>query len=238
MEPRTLQLIQRGLVAAVTVVLALVVVTAFIKILEPSDPAVASPGSTTSTTTTTEPEATTTSTTSGSVTTTTSGVVTPAICSEPEPPGADSTVVRVFYPCGGNDSANDQVFVYRAIPETDLVLTATLREMVKGLDEDEAGLGFRSPFPEGAVGSFLGATIQDGTAFPEFTIDVFPEGVDTPEGAQIFLSTLNANVFKFGTIDAVQYRLGGSCDAFWQQLGSNCETITRAQWRASLTTGG
>ena len=172
------------------------------------------------------------------MTTTTDGVVTPAICLEEEPPAENVTVLRVFYPCGGNDTANDQVFVYRAIPRTDLVLTATLREAVKGLDPEEAELGFRSPFPPGAEGSFLGATIEGGTAFPEFTIDVFPDGVDTPEGAQIFLSTLNANVFKFGTINAVQYRLGGSCDAFWQQLGSNCETITRDQWEASLTSGG
>ena len=237
MEPRTLQLIQRGLVAAVTVVLALVIVTAFMKILEPADPAVAAPRTSTTTTSTTEPE-TTTSTTSGSVTTTSNGAVTPAACAEPEPPGENVTVVRVFYPCGTNDTANDEVFVYRAIPETDLVLTATLREMVKGLDDDEASLGFRSPFPNGADGSFLGATINQGTAYAEFTIEVFPQGADTPEGAQIFLSTLNANVFKFGTIDAVQYRLGGSCDAFWQQLGSSCETITRAQWQSSLTAGG
>jgi hypothetical protein len=238
MDQRTLQLIQRGLVAAVTVVLALIVVTAFVRILEPTEPATAAPRTTTSTTTTTVPETTTTSTTAAGATTTTSGAVTPAICLEDQPPAADATVVRVFYPCGGNDTANDQVYVYRVIPKTDLVLTATLRELVKGLDQEEADLGFRSPFPPGAEGSFLGATIDSGTAFPEFTIDVFPDGVDTPEGAQIFLSTLNANVFKFGTINAVQYRLGGSCDAFWQQLGSNCETITREQWQASLTTGG
>ena len=238
MDPRTLQLIQRGLVAAVTVVLALVIVIAFIRVLEPSDPAAAS-RTTTTATSTTVPDTTTTSTTSGSVTTTTTdGVVTPAICLEEEPPAENVTVLRVFYPCGGNDTANDQVFVYRAVPRTDLVLTATLREVVKGLDSEEAELGFRSPFPPDAEGSFLGATIEAGTAFPEFTIDVFPEGVDTPEGSQIFLSTLNANVFKFATINAVQYRLGGSCDAFWQQLGSSCETITRDQWQASLTSGG
>ena len=239
MEPRTLQLIQRGLVAAVTVVLALIVVTAFIKILEPSDAAVAVPRSTTSTTTTTQPDTTTTLPPSDTATTTTSdGAVVPAICLEPEPDGDDVTVLRVFYPCGPNDLASGQVFVYRAIPETDLVLTATLREMVKGVDADEAALGFRSPFPEGAEGSSLGTSISDGTAYLEFSAAVFPEGVDTPEGAQMFLSTLNANVFKFGTIKAVEYRLGGSCDAFWQQLGSNCQTITRAQWQSSLTAGG
>jgi hypothetical protein len=135
MDQRTLHLIQRGLVAAVTVVLALIVVTAFVRILEPSDAATATPRTTTSTTTTVVPETTTTSTTSGAVTTTTNGVVTPAICDEPEPPGDDVTVLRVFYPCGANGVATGQTFVYRAIPETDLVLTATLRELVTGLDD-------------------------------------------------------------------------------------------------------
>lgn len=237
MDPRTLQLIQRGLVAAVTVVLALVIVTAFVKILEPADETASSPRTTTSTTSTTEPETTTTSTTAGTVTTTTNGVVTPAVCIEPEPPDDDTTVLRVFYPCGANDIATGQTFVYRAIPPTDLVLTATLREMVKGLDAEEAALGFRSPFPDGAAGSSLGTSISDGTAYLEFSADVFPDGVDTPEGAQIFLSTLNANVFKFDTIKAVEYRLGGSCDAFWQQLGSNCQTITRAQWQTQAAGG-
>jgi hypothetical protein len=239
MEPRTLQLIQRGLVAAVTVVLALVVVTAFIEILEPSDAAVAVPSTTTSATLTPEPETATTLPSSDTVTTTTTdGAAIPAVCLESEPADENVTALRVFYPCGPSDLATGQVWVYRAIPKTDLVLTATLREMVKGVDTDEVALGFRSPFPEGAEGSSLGTSISDGTAYLEFSAAVFPEGVDTPEGAQIFLSTLNANVFKFDTIQAVEYRLGGSCDAFWQQLGSNCQTITRAQWQSSLTAGG
>lgn len=239
MDQRTLQLIQRGLVAAVTVVLALVIVIAFVRVLEPTDAATAAPTSTTSTTSATTPETTTTTTTTPvDATTTTSGLVTPAVCAETQPPGDDVTVLRVFYPCGANDIATGQAYVYRAIPKTDLVLTATLRELVNGLDEGERELGFRSPFPDEAQGAFLGASIEEGTAFLEFTTAVFPDGVDTPEGAAIFLSTLNANVFKFDTIKAVQYRLSGSCDAFWQQLGSNCETITRAQWRDSLPTEG
>ena len=140
----------------------------------------------------------------------------------------------MHYPCGSNQLATSAVYVYRGVPTTDLVLTTTMREMVKGVDEAEAALGYRSPFPEGAESSFLGVTIdrEQSKAFLEFTLDVFPDGVDTPEGAEIFLSTLNANVFQFDTVNQVEYRLSGSCDAFWQQLGSSCEVITRAEWQS------
>lgn len=225
-----LQLIQRGLVAAVTVVLALVIITTFMKVIESSDEPVAIRQTTT--TVTTVPGDTTTTSRGDTVTSTTDGVVTPAICSEPAPPSANATVLRVYFACGSNDLATDETFVYRAVAPTDLVLTTTLREMVNGLEPEEAALGYKSPFPETAQGSFLGVSISQGKAFLEFNTAVFPDGVDTAEGSQIFLSTLNANVFQFDTINEVEYRLGGSCDAFWQQLGSSCQPVTRAQWQA------
>ena len=241
MDPRTLQLIQRGLVAAVTVVLALVVITAFVRVLRSSDDTAAGVTTTSTTTTsTTTPEETTTTVAPSAVTSTTGpSAVIPAVCTDEEPSQDDVTVLRVFYPCGPNPLATGQAFIYRAVPPTDLVLTTTMRELVKGVDDEEVALGYRSPFPDDADGSFLGATIdrEEGRAFLEFTNDVFPDGVDTPEGAQIFLSTLNANVFKFDNIRSVEYRLSGSCDAFWQQLGGSCEIITRADWQAQAATG-
>ena len=239
MDPRTLQLIQRGLVAAVTVVLALVVVIAFARVLQSSEPSAAT--TTTPPTTTTQPEETTTTSAAPSEpTSTTSGAVIPAVCADEEPTENNVTVLRLFFPCGTNPLASGQVWVYRAVAPTDLVLTTTMKEMVNGLDEEEIALGYRSPFPDTAPGSFLGATIDrdQAKAFLEFTADVFPDGVDTPEGAQVFLSTLNANTFQFSTINQVEYRLGGSCDAFWQQLGGSCDVITRSEWQASLTAPG
>lgn len=236
MDPRTLQLIQRGLIAAVTVVLALVVITAFTRVLETADPAVASP-TTVSDPATETPDSTTTSTTVIGAATTTVDVGTPAVCTDAEPSGSGVTLLRVYFPCGNNDLATGGTYVFRAVPPTDLVLTTTLREMVKGLEADEAALGFKSPFPDTAPGSFLGVSISEGTAFLEFNASVFPDGADTAEGAQILLSTLNANVFQFDTIREVEYRLGGSCDAFWQQVGGSCQRITRAQWQAQLPGG-
>ena len=235
MDQRMLQMIQRGLIAAVSIVLALIVITAFTDLLRPAD-ATSSPR----TTTTVQPTETTfgddepTSTQVEQTTTTAAGALTPAICVEEEPPDDGSTVLRVFYPCGQTDLAT--AYVYREVAPTDLVLTATLEQMVRGPEAEEADLGFRTPLPEAAADSFLGLTISAGTAYVEFgNTDVFPPGVDTTEGAQVFLSTLNANVFQFGTIDAVVYRIAGSCDAFWINLGEEeCIEISRSDWQSQL----
>ncbi len=238
MDRRTLQMIQRGLIAAVSLVLALVVITAFRDLLETPETTLTPSTSTTldlaiedETTTTTAPTATTSSTTTVTAA--------PAVCAE-EPPAEDvETVLTVYYPCGPSDPTVDGTFVYRTVPETELVLTTTLREMTRGLDDDEADLGFRSPFPASADGAFLGVSIAEGTAFLEFTDDIFPPGADTAEGARIFLSTLNANVFQFSSINQVEYRLAGSCAAFWQRLGvEECDTVTRAEWQSSRLAGG
>lgn len=233
MDRRTLQMIQRGLVAAVSLVLALIVITAFRGLLE-------SPGETLPPRTTTtlaqgdggEQSTTTTSTTAAAVdATTTTAVTDGAVCVDSEPDSNDVTVLRVYFPCGSSDLAGG-TYVYRAVPPTDLVLTTTMKEMTKGIEPEEQALGFRSPFPSGAESSFLGVSLQEGTAYIEFDAEIFPDGADTTEGSQIFLSTLNANVFQFDTISAVEYRLGGSCSAFFQQLGRECERITRSEWRS------
>lgn len=240
MDRRTLQMIQRGLVAAVSLVLALIIITAFRGLLEP-------PNETTPLrTTTTESLAvnddideTSTTLEPGSTTTSTLGAATtPAICFEDEPEDTEATIVRVYYACGSTDIATGNTWVYRAVEPTDLVLTTTMAEMVKGLDGDEEELGFRSPFPAGAEGSSRGVSIVDGTAFIEFDDTVFPDGADTAEGSQVFLSTLNANAFQFPSIGEVEYRLRGSCDAFWQRLGAEeCQTITRSTWEAQVAAG-
>jgi len=232
MDKRTLQMIQRGLIAAVSLVLALIVVIAFTDLLRPADAT-----STPRTTTTTEPTEVTagedepTSTQVEQTTTTAAGAVAPAICIENEPPDDGSTILRVFYPCGQTDLAT--AFVYREVAPTDLVLTATFGQLTRGLEDEETDLGFRTPLPEGAANSFSGVTISEGTAYVEFrNTDVFPPGVNTVEGAQVFLSTLNANVFQFSTIDAVAYRVAGSRAAFWAKPGEEkCVEITRADWQ-------
>jgi len=235
MTPRALQMIQRVLVAAVTVVLALVVISAFIKVIAPPDAAVALPTTTrpATTTTTTEPPVHTVPPPS---VTTTPDPVDGGRCEETPPNQPDMTVLRVFYPCGTGTVTRTR-FVYREVPPTRQVMTATFAQLTKGIDSTESDLGFRTPLPADASSAFLGASINGDRVLLEFTEGIFPEGVDTPEGMQIFLSTLNANVFQFASISEAEYRVGGSCDAFWSHFGSKCQIVTRSEWGSQVADG-
>ena len=109
MDRRTLQMIQRGLVAAVSLVLALIIITAFRGLLEPPDETIPRRTTTTEslaandddddTPTTLEPGSTTT--------TTTNAETTPAICFEDEPDDTEATIIRVYYACGSTDIADN-----------------------------------------------------------------------------------------------------------------------------------
>ncbi len=234
MDRNTLQMIQRGLIAAVSLVLALIVITSFMDLIRPQEQAATTSTTTTEATEETVEETTTTTTLAAGGTTTTTDVATPAVCLEEEPEDSGQTVLRIFLPCGSNELATPGAFVYRTVAPTDLVLTATLSEMAKGVQDDEAELGFTTPFPDGANSSFAGVLISERTAYVTFLNDgIFPAEADTPEGSLVLLSTLNANVFQFSTIDAIEYRIGTSCEAFWQRLGvDECVEISRSDWQS------
>ncbi len=242
MSPRTLELIQRILIALVSVVLALVVVTAFLKVLAAPEegtsdtvagPSLTIPGADTSTTL---PGAETTTTSAGSTssTSTSTTVLEDAPCTDARPATEGNTVLRVYYPCGLSPIATDRAWAYRAVPETELVLTSTLTEMVKGPDAEEQGEGFRTPFGADSEDSFLSVSLNAGDAIVDLGEGLFGPSAATDAGAQALVSTLNANVFQFSTISSVEYRLNGSCDAFWDEVQGTCARVTRQQWEAQM----
>jgi hypothetical protein len=49
----------------------------------------------------------------------------------------------------------------------------------------------------------------------------------TSTGSTLLLEQLNATVFQFSTAERVDYRLEGSCDAFFEWLQRGCEVIER-----------
>lgn len=242
MSPRTLELIQRILIALVSVVLALVVVTAFLKVLAPPEagtsdtvagPSLTVPGEDSSTTLAGgTPSSTDAAPTSSSSTSTT--ILEDAPCTDTRPSTDGGTLLLVYYPCGLSPIATDQAVAYRAVPETKLVLTSTLAEMVKGPDAAEQSEGFRSPFGPDSEGSFLTVSLNAGDAIVDLDEGIFGPSAATDAGAQALVSTLNANVFQFSTISSVEYRLNGSCDAFWDEVGGTCARVTRQEWESQM----
>jgi|GEM_PF-1893360 len=245
MSPRALQILQGLLITAVTMVLALVVLTSFLRVLRPPDPErIAARAHEFATTTTLGPTGTSTpSDTSAAPPVTDTAVppveevdgVIPGGCQEPGPRNPQGTVVRVFYTCGSGPIPDVTGNVFRTVPATQLVMNATLTEMVKGPDQREREIGFTSVFSEASSGVFGGATIDsDRTAFIDFVGLEALEGLDQPTVANALVASLNATVFQFGSVTAVEYRLGGSCQSFWALMGTDCVTITRGEWERQV----
>jgi len=239
MTQRSLQIVQQLLIAAVTVVLALVVLAAFLRVVRPADPdALARAAAARATTTTLAsvpviPAPPAAEGEPASASTTIAGA--DALpCREEAPATGAGTVLRVYFSCNPSTFPTASSFVYRVVPDTSLVLTATLQELVTGPDDDERKLGFVSFFSQNSSDAFIGLDLAGGKA----TIDLRNLGsipnVSTSSGSQFLMADLNANVFQFDTIDAVEYRLEGSCEAFWGLLQGDCHVVTRRDWERQV----
>lgn len=239
MPIRLLEYIQRALIAAGAVVLALVVFFMFRGVLE-TPAGDAAPVATTSVTTTTATPGTTVA--PGETTTTTTrpraAFVPPwtaGTCSDPEPGDReDTTVLRIYFTCGTPDAPTGTTFVYRRLPATNLVLTNTFRELVKGPTARESDLGFGSFF-DGSV-ELASVSLREGRAVIDFGgLDGIADVFGTQQAVEFFLADLGANAFQFTSVQAVEYRADGDCVAFWELMGrSTCEVISRNQWLASV----
>ena len=149
-------------------------------------------------------------------------------------PTADQMDVTVFFVCDAAVAAGDPldgafVPVVRRTTREVAVLGATLRMFLAGTSgaEDEQGV---SAFTDGA-GTEVRVALEDGTAIVDLdaSLTSAASGASTSTGSQLFQGALNRTVFQFSTVERIEYRLGGSCDAFWQwQQVGDCRLVTRA----------
>lgn len=122
------------------------------------------------------------------------------------------------------------VAVERPVVETPAVLRATLMQLLEGPTAAEAARdSVVSWFSEGTAGLLHHVTLEDGLAvvdFDEALRGAIP-GAASSSGSRRLLESLNATLFAFPAVDSVEYRLGGSCDAFWAWLQYACDTVHR-----------
>ncbi len=241
MSPRTLEAIERVLMAALAVILALGVWNAFLRVIETSEagvvpttqePSAASP--ITPTTTRAPIVARSTTTTSGAPTTIPERVFpfTAGPCRQTQPPTSESvTLLRVYFNCGNIIEPSGTTFVYRTVPRTLQRLTETLKELVQGPTEEEAALGFGSFFSADTKDAFRSVTIRDGRAFIDFNAITVPDVVRTEQGRRFFVLNIAANALQFESVTSVEIRMEGSCEAFSELVGSTgCTIITQADF--------
>jgi hypothetical protein len=67
-----------------------------------------------------------------------------------------------------------------------------------------------------------GEVIVDFRDLPELI-----PGASSSAGSEQLLESLDRTVFQFDWVESVEYRLNGSCDAFWEWLQRSCEVVRR-----------
>jgi hypothetical protein len=132
------------------------------------------------------------------------------------------TTFQVYFHQG-----EEVVAVERSVPKTTAVLRAALTELLKGPAADDTG--FTSPFSADTAGMLVDVTITDGLAVVDFDSDL-PDRVDnwsTSAMSQAVLDELAATIFQFPTVQRIELRLEGDCDAFFESMERTCEPLTR-----------
>jgi hypothetical protein len=108
-------------------------------------------------------------------------------------------------------------------------LDGALRALVVGPTEEERADGMHSWFSEETRGVLRRIRAENGQVVVDFRD--LPERIpnaSTSAGSRDLLMSLDSTVFQFDWVESVEYRLGGSCDAFWEWLQRSCEVVTRS----------
>lgn len=121
------------------------------------------------------------------------------------------------------------VAVRRTVPKTVGVLRAAIESLQAGPTAGEQAAGYTSWFSSETASLPVGVTISSGTAVVDFdpSLPTIIPNASTSAGSTQLLAQLDATVFQFPTVTAVEYRLGGRCDAFFQWLQMSCEVRPR-----------
>lgn len=99
-------------------------------------------------------------------------------------------------------------------------LEAALREMLKGPSDSARAAGTHSWFSDTTAGALRSVTVDGaGGAIVDFAdLRRLIPNASTSAGSGMLLRELNATVFAVPEIQRVEYRIEGSCEAFWEWL--------------------
>jgi hypothetical protein len=117
--------------------------------------------------------------------------------------------------------------VTRSVPSTTGPLRAALEQLLGGPTEAERADGLSSLLAADGAGLLRGVSLSDGRAVVDFAPGVLGNGASTSTGSGLLLEQLNGTVFQFPIVSSVEYRLGGSCEAFFAAIQRSCQVVER-----------
>lgn len=115
-----------------------------------------------------------------------------------------------------------------ALGDHALLLDVALTSLLAGPTEAEREEGVTSFFSEATSHLLREVYLEDDRAVVDFhdLRSVIPNA-STSAGSLALLSELNGTVFALPGIRRVEYRMEGSCEAFWNFLQHDCQVVDR-----------
>lgn len=130
-------------------------------------------------------------------------------------------MVRVWYAAGEEPAAVERR-VESATP------SSALAELVRGPTAAERERGLTSWWSDETAGVVGSVTESDGRLVVDFRdLPRLIPNASSSAGSTQLLTSLDSTLFQFEDVEAVEYRLEGSCDAFWNWLQRDCTVVRR-----------
>ena len=240
---RILEAVQHVLIAAVSVVVAVVIIVSFLRVVASDATAegagsgavgatlpegVVTPGGTTS------PRIVVVDPESPPISATT---VAPTSCDRPQPSvERGQMLVRVFMSCGNPERPSNATYVYRSVDESTALLTNTMEQLVAGPTAEERSDGFTSFWSSNTANAVNSVQLAGGAALVNFGSPVTSlSGIDQEPARSFFLADIYTSLFQYERVTSVELRLGSDCAAFFELLGqTGCTVVDRGGWEAQL----
>ena len=118
----------------------------------------------------------------------------------------------------------------RPVADGEAGVEAALRALLRGPTAEERAAGATSWFSATTIDALRSVSVDSaGLAVVDFADlrQLIPNAASSA-GSALLLHELNGTVFQFPDIAAVEYRIDGSCAAFWEWLQYDCQRVRRA----------
>ena len=151
-------------------------------------------------------------------------------CADQGDPVPSSDQVMVFFTCEGPPADPRPVFrIDPGVSSVGAQLHFALEQLLAGPTPEERDLGYSSVLPSGSEGLLIGVDVnEDGLAMVDFTNALQRLGpLNSSHSRFLFFGTVGETIFQFRDVQAVEFRIEGSCDQFARYFETFCEPWLR-----------
>ena len=151
-------------------------------------------------------------------------------CTDQGDPVPTSDQVMVFFTCEPPPAEPRPVF--RIDPGVDSVegrVHFAIEQLLVGPTPEESELGYSSVFPPGSEELLIGVEVgEDGQATLDFSDALRTVGpLNSSHNRFLLFGTIGATIFQFDEVQAVEFRIEGSCERFARHFETTCEPWLR-----------